>query len=255
MSALATFIAITLRERRRRILGLAAFAAVFLAAGATARLMSGGEHGHMELDVLFELGGTTLVSALLLLAWFIGRFSIIAALVLLSGAFSDDRATGIARLYAVRPRSLLLLYAARFFTLCAIAFIMAGVLMPAFDWLVLGEWIGWNVYVLITAQILAFGAITALLSIATRADAWIALFLGLLAMVWDGLRRIDFVPTAVPLVRETVSVLLPPQGALMRLETAFGAMRPLPWDAFLYILMYAALALLLAGVALTRREI
>jgi hypothetical protein len=255
VNALLTFIALTIRERRRRILGLAAFGAVFLAAGATARLVSGGDHGHMELDVLFELGGTTLVSALLLLAWLVGRFAVIAALVLLSGVFSADRAAGQARLYAVRPRSLLLLYAARWIALCVIAFVMAGVLMAAFDWLVLGEWIGLNVFLLIAAQIVVFGTVTALLSVVTRADAWLALFLGLIAMVWDGLRRIDFFQTAAPAVRETVSVVLPPQGALMRMETAFGAMQPVPWDAFLYITLYGMLVLLLAGVALTRREL
>jgi hypothetical protein len=255
VSALFTFVALSLRERRRRIIGLVAFGLVFLAAGATARLVTGREHGHMELDVLFELGGTTLVSALLLLAWFVGRFAVIAALVLLSGVFSADRAAGFARLFAVRPRSLLLLYAARWTTLCLLAFIMAATLMAAFDWLVLGEWIGFNVFVLVAAQIIVFGTVTALLSMVSRADAWLALFLGLLAMVWDGLRRIDFFQNAAPAVRETVSVVLPPQGALMRMETAFGAMQPVPWDAFVYILLYGTLVLLIAGVALTRREL
>jgi hypothetical protein len=255
MSALLRFVGMTLRARRRRMIGLAAFGTLFLAAGATARLVSGGEHGHMELDALFELGGTTLVSALLLLAWLIGRFAIIATLVLMSGVFSEDRAAGYARLYAVRPRSLAALYGARFIALGAIAFVMTAVLMPAFDWIVLGQWIGAGAFVLIGAQVLLFGSVTALLSLVTRADAWLALFLGLLALVWDALRRVDFLQGAAPLVRQTVSVLLPPQGALLRIEAAFGAMQPVPWDAFIYIMLYCALALLLAGAALGRREV
>jgi hypothetical protein len=255
MSGLGSFLLLTLRARSRRMLGLAAFGVVFLASGLTARVFTGREHGHIEMDQLFELGGATLVSALLLLGWLIGRFPLIATLVLMAGIFSADRAFGFARLYAVRPRSLVLLYGARFMLLALVAFVMSALLMPAFDYLVLGEWTGSQVFVLIAAQIIVFGGLTALLSVFTRADAWGALFLALVAIVWDGLRRIDFIQGAPPGLRETVSVLLPPQGALMRIEMAFGMMAPVPWDAFLYILLYGALLLVIAGVALTRRTI
>ncbi|MEX1182559.1 MAG: hypothetical protein WEF86_04950 [Gemmatimonadota bacterium] len=255
MRATWSFLAMTLRSRARRLLGLLAFGTVFLLAGATARLVSAGEHGHMELDALFGLGGTTLVSALLLLAWLIGRFAIIAVLVLMSGVFSDDRAAGHARLYAVRPCSFVALYAARFAMLCALAFMLAALIMPAFDWIVLGEWIGWTAIVLIAAQIIVFGSLTALCSVATRADAWVALFLGVFALVWDALRRLDFFNTAAPLVRQLISMLLPPQGALVRIETAFASTQPVPWDAFLYVAVYGALVLLIAGTALARRDI
>jgi hypothetical protein len=124
-----------------------------------------------------------------------------------------------------------------------------------FDVIVLGEWSGWSVLVLIAAQIIVFGVLTALLSVFTRADAWIALFLALVAIVWDGLRRVDFVLGVPAAVRETISVLLPPQGALMRVEMAFGMMQPVPWDAFLYIVIYGALLLVIAGAALTRRTL
>jgi hypothetical protein len=255
MSAVLTFLALSVRTRVRRIIGLGAFGVVFLLAGATARFVSGGEHGHMELDVLFEMGGTTLVSALLLLTWLIGRFPLIAVLVLMAGVFSDDRDSGRARLYAVRPRSLLLLYGARFLLYCAIAFVLSALLLPAFDILVLGEWIGGTVFVLVAAQIIVFGSLAALLSAFTRADSWIALFLGIVALIWDALRRADFFQTAAPLVREAVSVLLPPQGALLRIEAAFAGMQSVPWDAFLYVVLYGMLALLLAGVVVARREL
>ncbi|HSJ24697.1 MAG TPA: hypothetical protein VK929_08530, partial [Longimicrobiales bacterium] len=212
-------------------------------------------HGHMEMDRLFELGGVTLVSGILILGWLIGRFPLIATLVLMSGIFSTDRHEGYARLYAVRPRSLILLYAARFALFSVVAFIMSALLMPAFDFLVLGEWGGPTVFVLIAAQIIVFGVLTALLSVFTRADAWIALFLGILAMVWDGLRRVDYFAGMPAFLREVTSVVLPPQGALMRIELAFGSMLPVPWEAFLYILIYGTLVLLLAGVALARRTL
>jgi hypothetical protein len=93
------------------------------------------------------------------------------------------------------------------------------------------------------------------LSVLTRADAWIALFLGIIAIVWDALRRLDFLQTAPPVLRETVSVLLPPQGALMRVESAFGAAQPIPWEAVLYVSLYAMLVVIIAGVAVSRREI
>jgi hypothetical protein len=255
VSGIGAFLLLTLRARARRLVGLTAFGMLFLAAGATARIFTGDEHGHIEMDRLFELGGTTLVSALLLLGWLIGRFPLIAALVLMAGIFSADRHAGHARLYAVRPRSLVLLYGARFVLLACVAFVLSALLMPTFDFIVLGEWGGPSIFVLIAAQIIVFGVVTALLSVFTRADAWLALFLALVAIVWDGLRRVDFMPGLPGAVRETLSVLLPPQGALMRIEMAFGSMLPVPWDAFLYIVIYGALLMLLAGVALARRSL
>ncbi|HUF50255.1 MAG TPA: hypothetical protein VMN60_05445 [Longimicrobiales bacterium] len=255
MSGVALFVVLTLRSRARRIVALAAFGAVFLLAGATARLFTGGEHGHMELEPLFQLGGSTLVSALLLLGWLVGRFAIIATLVLLSGVFSEDRDAGHARLFAVRPRSLVLLYAARAVVLTACAFAMSALLLPAFDLILLRQWTGSTVFALIAAQVIVFSALTCLLSAITRADAWAALFLGLVALVWDALRRVDLLQQSPALMREAVSMLLPPQGALLRMEAAFGASAPVPLDAFLYVVIYGALLYLLAAVALTRREL
>jgi hypothetical protein len=255
VNALRSFLVLSLRMRARRIVGLGAFGLLFLAAGATARIFTGSDHGHVELERLFELGGTTLVSALLLLGWLIGRFPMIATLVLMSGVFSDDRERGHARLYAVRPRSMLLLYGSRMMLYAVIAFLMSVILIPAFDLLILNEWSGRGVFALIGAQILIYASLTALLSVLTRADAWFALFLGLLATVWYALRRMDFFQSAAPAVRETVSVLLPPQGALLRIESSFAAAQPAPADAMLYIAIYALLVLILAGVALSRREI
>jgi hypothetical protein len=207
MSALVSFLALTLRSRVRRIIGLTAFALVFIAAGATARIGTGSAHGHVELDRLFEIGGTTLVSALILIGWLVGRIPMIATLVLVSGMFSDDRAAGHARLYAVRPRSLVLLYGARLLTLCAIAFAMSAIVLPAFDLLILNQCTGAGVFPLIVSQVLVYGSLTALLSVLTRADAWVALFLGILAAVWYALRRMDFFQSAAPAVRETVTLL------------------------------------------------
>jgi hypothetical protein len=255
MTGVLAFLRLSLSSRRPRLLGLAAFGLLFLAAGATARVFTHTDHGHVEMDRLFELGGVTLVSGILILGWLIGRFPLIATLVLMAGIFSADRASGHARLYAARPRSLVLLYGARFLLFAGVAFVMSALLMPAFDLLVLGEWGGPTVFALIAAQIIVFGVLTALLSVFTRADAWIALFLGILAIVWDGLRRIDYFVALPAFMRETLSLVLPPQGALMRIEMAFGSMQPVPWDAFLFILIYGALVLLLAGVALTRRAL
>jgi hypothetical protein len=255
MSGLLAFLWLGLRARSRRLVGLGAFALLFLAAGATARIFTESDHGHVEMDQLFALGGTTLVSALLLLGWLIGRFPLIATLVLMAGIFSHDRSSGHARLLAVRPRSMILLYGAQFMLFAVVAFIMSALLLPAFDVLVLGEWAGPSIFVLIASQIIVFGVVTALLSVFIRADAWAALFLGILAMVWDGLRRVELFLDWPAAARETISVLLPPQGALLRIELAFGSMQPVPWDAFVYIVIYGALLLLLAGVALTRRSL
>lgn len=243
-----------LRARRGRLLALTAFAAVFLAAGLTARLLVADDHGHVDADQLFLVGGYPLVSALLLLGWLLGRFPLIATLVLLAGIVSNDRSTGHARIYAVRPTSPLTLYGARFLVLAATAFVLCAVLLPTFDLLLLGTWAGPATLVLILANVLAFGGLVTFLSVCTRADAWIALFLALAALVWNALRTAD--KLTIPIgARDFITFLLPPQAAMLRLEGAFGTLQPIPWDAFWLVTGYGLVLLTCAGIILRQREL
>lgn len=244
-----------LRALRGRLLVLLAFSAVFLAAAGTARLVGTGAEGHVEIDRIFEIGGAPLASALLLIGWAIGRFPMIAVLVLTAGLISHDRATGQARLYLARPTSPVGLYAVRFLVLTLIAFISSAVLVPAFDVIMLGRWAGPNTLLLIAAYVVTYGSITALLSAWTRGDAWIALLLGILAIVWHSLRVGGVLENTPPGVREVVSLILPPHGALFAIESAFAQLGALPLDAFLYILIYGAVLLLLAGISIAQREV
>ncbi|HEY8484566.1 MAG TPA: hypothetical protein VIL13_08140 [Longimicrobiales bacterium] len=254
MTALAV-LSLTLRDRRRRLLALIAFAALFLAAGLTARLLVGrGDHGEVDFNQLFLVGGYPLVSGLLLLGWLLGRYALITTLVLMAGIVSHDRSAGYARLYAVRPVSPIRFYAFRFLVLGALAFLLSAALMPAFDFIMLGTWAGPATLVLILAYVLAYGSLTTLLSVWTRADAWITLLLAIVAMVWDALRRAGLL-VMPPGVREVITFVLPPQAALLRLEEAFADVQPIPWDAFAYVAGYGAVMLILAGISLLRREL
>jgi hypothetical protein len=244
-----------LRALQRRILVLLAFALAFLAAAGTARLVTGSHSGHVELDRIFEIGGAPLASALLLLGWVIGRFPMIAALVLAAGLFSQDRSGGHARLYYVRPVSPLTVYGARFLGLMLLAFVLSAALMPAFDVIMLGQWAGPNTLILIAAYVIVYGSLVALLSVWTRGDAWIALLLAIFAIVWHALRTSGAVDTTPPGVREVVTLILPPHGALFAIETAFAQMQPIPWYAFRYVSLYGAVLLILAGVSITQREV
>lgn len=250
----ATLALLELRARRRRIAALLAFAGLFLAAGLTARLFVAGEDGHVEADRLFVIGGYPLVSALLLLGWLLGRFPVIATLVLTAGLFSHDRAEGYARLYAVRPASPLRVYGTRFAVLAGVAFAISAALMPTFDILMLGTWAGPATLVLILAHVLAFGGLTALLSVWTRGDAWIAALLAIAALVWEALRSAGALAFP-PGVRDVVGFILPPQAAIFRLEEAFGNVQPIPWDAFAYVAGYGIVTLVLAALAVRRREV
>lgn len=253
MSALA-LAGLALRARRRRVLALLAFAAVFLAAALTARLLvSRGEGGQIEMDRLFIVGGYPLVSALLLLGWVLGRYPLVATLVMLAGVVSHDRAEGYARVYGVRPASPRRIYAVRAALLCAVAFAVSAVLMPVFDLIMLGTWAGPATFVLILAYVLVYGGMVALLSVWTRGDAWIALLLALLALVWDALRRADALMIP-PGLRDLVTFVLPPQAAFLALEGAFGTLQPIPWDAFAYVAGYGAVLWLLAAVSVGWRE-
>lgn len=251
----ASLVSLILWERRRRIGGLLAFAAVFLAAGLTTRLVVGTSDGQVEIGRLFTVGGYPLASSLLLLGWLLGRFPLIATLALLAGLFSQDRVTGQARIYAVRPVAPLRIYATRFAVLAGIACLLSALLLPAFDLIMLSSWAGPATFVLILAEVLAYGGLLALLSVWTRADAWITLLLALLAIVWNALRSAHLLAGAPPGVREVLTFVLPPQGAMIALESAYGSLHPIPWDAFAYVSLYGVFMLLLAGLSLPRQEI
>ncbi|MEJ2503053.1 MAG: hypothetical protein P8177_06995 [Gemmatimonadota bacterium] len=242
-----------LLARRRRILALVAFAALFLAAAVTAATL-GRDDGHVEMDALFQVGGYPLVSGLLLAGWLIGRFPMVASLVLLAGIIADDRDGSRARLLAVRPASPVLLYGTRFLGLSALAFALSAVLLPLFDTIMLGRWGGSATLVLILAHVLVWGGLTTLLSVLTSLDAWIALLLGLFAMVWTSLATAGMTPLAPP-IAEVVTFLLPPIDALFALESAFADVAPIPWGAFWFCAGYGAVMLVTAAYLMRRREI
>ncbi|MGH7506695.1 MAG: hypothetical protein ACRELX_13635 [Longimicrobiales bacterium] len=245
----------TLRALRRRLIGLAAFAALFLLTAAATRILVGTHEGHLEFDRLFELGGYPLLSGLLLLGWVIGRFPLIATLVLVAGVFSNDRAAGYARIYGARPVSRIDLYGVRLAVLAGIAFLVSAALLPLFDVLLIGHWAGPATFVLVAAYVLVYGSLTAALSVWTRADAWIALGLALISILWHTLRAAGVLDAAPPGIREVITMALPPHGALIAIETAFANVQPIPWEACLYVVVYASLLLLTAGWGIVRREI
>jgi hypothetical protein len=231
------------------------FAGVFLLTALAVRLLTQTGDGHAELDRLFAFGGPTLASAFLVLGWLVGRFPIVVTLVLMAGFFSQDRAEGTARLYMVRPVSNVALYALRFATLAGLAFLLCALLLPAFDLLLLGEWAGAGSFALIVADIMVYGGLVVLLSLFTRADAWIALLLAVLAMTWHALRTAGLLDALAPGGRETITFLLPPYGALFAIESAFGAVRPVPWSAFTFACAWGGALLAISAVILARREV
>ncbi len=242
-----------LQARRRRILALLAFAAIFLAAAAAAHTLAAGT-GRVDLGTLYQLGGYPLLSGLLVLGWLLGRFPLAATLVLMSGVFSGDRETGLARLLGTRPVSPGLLYGTRFLVLSALAFAISAVLMPLFDIIILGQWAGPATLVLIAAHVLVWGGLTALLSVATRLDAWLTLLLALFSMVWASLGSAGLLPLAPPVAR-AVAFVLPPQAQLFALEGAFVDVQGIPWPAFWFAAGYGGVTLLLAAVLVRHREI
>jgi hypothetical protein len=185
----------------------------------------------------------------------VGRFPAIAALVLMAGVYSEARHTGLARLLEVRARPPLLLLALRTTLALLLALALSLLVLITFDVVMLGRAPGPQLGALVLAHVLTYGAVTALLSTMTRGDGWAAAFVIILAMIWQALLRSGVLATSPPGIREVVTVVLPPQGALLQLENAFAGDLAVPWHALLYAALYAALALLLAGVVARRREI
>jgi hypothetical protein len=252
MNTLA-LVALMLRARRRRVVWLAAFGALFILAAAAARLLAGDEHGHVEMGRVFEMGGYPLISAIVLLGWLVARFPLVAVLVLMAGVASDDRRHGFLRLWTVRPGSPLRIYAPAWVALALLAVAVSALLLPLVDVILLGDWAGPNTLVLIAAYVLLYGSLTAFFSVWTTADAWLALLVGVGAAVWHGLVRAGAVglPT---IFREVITFLLPPQGALLAVEAAFAGMAPVPWAALAYVAGYSVVLLVVAGVLLELRE-
>ena len=247
-------LALFLRTRIRRIAALIGFGVLFVVAGITARAVAGEEHGQVEVGQLFLVGGYPLVSTLLLLGWLLGRYPLIATLALSAGIVSDDRVTGMSRLYAVRPASLVGIYVRRYFAVAGLAFVLSAVLLPSFDLLMLGRWAGPATLVLIVSYIAVYGSLCFLLSVWVRNEVWIVLALAIAAMIWDALLRAGTLETSTTGVRQIVAVILPPQGALFQLESAFGAVQPVPWGAFAYVMTYGAILLVAATVSLRLRQ-
>lgn len=240
--------------QRRRLFALGALGLVFLLAAGAAAAFLKDEGGTVHIDALFTVGGYPAASALLLIGWLVGRLPLIAVLVLMAGLVSDDRDSGLARLVAVRPLSPVVVYGTRFALLSAIAFALCAIVMPGFDLLMLGEWAGAGTIVLIAAYLVAYGGLVAFLSVWTRGDAWVALILALIALLWSALDRAAVMPVA-PALADLIGFLLPPQPALLELEGAFGELEPIPWDAFAYCIGYGAFFLVLAGLSLAHREV
>jgi ABC-type transport system involved in multi-copper enzyme maturation permease subunit len=242
-----------LRSRQGRILALLAFAGLFIATAATAAVL-GREHGHVELDTLFQIGGYPLISGVLLVGWLLGRFPLMATLVLMSGIVAADRDAGHVRLLAARPASQTLLVAVRFGLLGGLAFLLSAMLMPLFDLIMLGAWAGPALLVLILAHVAVWGSLTVLLSVFTRLDAWLTLLLALFALVWGALRQAGMLPVVAP-IGDVIAFVLPPQAQLFALESAFVGVEPIPWAAFWFCMAYGAVALVLAARALSWREL
>lgn len=253
MSAFALAVPM-LRALRRRFALLLGLAFVLVGSAAMARLLSAGTD-HVELDRIFELGGTTLASAFLLLGWLVGRFPLIATLVLFAGFFSRDRETGMARLYLARPVTPLAVWGVRFLVLALSVLVLSAIVLPAFDLVLLGTWAGPATFVLTASYIIAYAGLIALLSTWTRGDAWIALLLALAAMSWDAMRSADLLSALPAGGRQFVSLILPPHGALFALESAFGNVQPIPWNAFVDVCVYGVTMLVVAGLLLRMREV
>lgn len=244
-----------LYARRKRIAALALFGVLYVLGAVVVRVIGTGEHGQVEPDKLMAVGGYPLLSAFLLSGWSIGRYPIVITLVMVAGLFSADVRAGYTRLYAATRVRILTLYAFRLLMLMLLAFAMSAVVLPVFDFVILGTASGLQLYVVTAAYVLTFGALTALFSVFTQADAWAALFAWIAGMVWHGLLRGGLLEPVPQFLTQAVSVVLPPQAALNTIEDAFGNAQAVPWSAFLYVCMYAALVLLVAGLALSRREI
>lgn len=240
-------------EARGRIAFVALVGMAFLLGAALTAGAAGGEHA--EMDEVFRLGGYPLVSAVLLMGWTVGRFPLLAAIALFAGFAWGGSASGRARTMRTRPVSEGLVFGSRAVVFALAAFLLSALVLPAFDLLLLRTWAGPATLVLAAGHVLAYGSLTALLSVWTRADAAIAAVLAILAHVWHAALR-SGAADAVPFpVGRLFSFLLPPQGALFALENAFAGIEPIPWDSFAYVAGYAALLAGLTGVSLLVREI
>lgn len=255
MRRMSSLIWLELYTRRKRIAAIILFGAMYLVGALSVRALGAGPDGHVEADQLFQVGGYPLVSAFLLTGWSIGRYPLIIVVAMVAGLFSTDVRAGFTRIYMCTRVRILPLYGIRLGMLLLLSFVMSSVLLPTFDYIVLRQWSGRQVFVLIAAYTLVFGTLTALFSVFTRADAWATLFVWIAAMVWHSLLRGGLLARVPEVITQGLSVILPPQAALNSLENAFADAQAVPWGAFLYVCMYSTIVLLIAGLVASRKEI
>lgn len=177
----------------------------------------------------------------------------LSVLILLAGFISGDRRHGYTRLYFSHPTSPLAFYGLR----CAVAIALA--LAAAAVFLVVGQMAawgevrgGWSGLLLALLSALMYAGLIAFLSAALpRGDAWVAVVLFFVTFFW--LQLLQLGAPIPPLLRDTLTLVLPPQTAMQ--DVYDGLLRGVvDWGAAAFVLGYAAFWMVLAGVVVRWRE-
>lgn len=178
----------------------------------------------------------------------------LSMLVLLGGFISHDRRQGYYRMYFAHPTRPLAFYGLRW--VLALAVVMVAVAA----WLVVSQVIAWGqfeggwrgLYLAFLAAV-SYGGMLAFLSVLLpRGDTWVALVLALFNYFW--LYTLSLGMRPLPrLLNDAVSVLLPPQLALM--DVYDGLLRSeVAWGASAFAAGYGVFWLLVAALLLKLRD-
>ncbi|HUE97581.1 MAG TPA: hypothetical protein VMN39_13050 [Longimicrobiaceae bacterium] len=233
-------IAVLLHDMRWRLLLVAFAALVFY-------LQEPGFHQHEGFDPMAVALGPLGISATL------ANLAGLSMIILLAGMVSTDRREGYTRLLFAQPTSPLAYYGLRWGLAYLISFTAAVALLLVGQVLAWGAFLGgWSGLVLPLLSGLVYGSLIFFFSvILPRGDAWVVFALLLPTFIPEILDLV--LQSAAPGVRQLVTFLLPPQGALQNVWEGL-VLESFGWGGAAFAAAYGAIFLAAAAVILKLRE-
>ena len=212
-------------------------------------MLEPGFHRHDEPlgDLSLDLGAYGLSATLSNLAG-------LCTLILLGGFVSTDRRQGYYRLFFSHPTRPLAFYGLRWLLGILLALATAAVFLVVGQLLAWGQFEGgWRGLYLAALAAVSYGGLIAVLSVVLpRGDAWAAVVLFVFTYFWGEVTAFGLV-TLPRLLREVVSLLLPPQIALG--DVYDGLLRgEIVWGASAFALGYGVFWLVVAGLLLKLKD-
>ncbi len=185
----------------------------------------------------------------------VANLASLSMLVLLAGFISAERRRGWYRLHFSHPTSPLAYFGLKWLLALGVSLAAAAIWLPAVQLVAWGRVEGgWGGLFLALLSATVYGGLLALLSAVVRqGEGWVVLLLYAASLLWLGVTAGLGAEPLTPLLRDLVTLLLPPQLALQDVYQGLLA-GGVEWGAAVFVAGYGAAGLLGAGLLVRLRE-